>query len=246
MAEIRAAIAAAGRGSRSGLPYPKTLHPVDGRPILLRLVEAVSVVDRRPTIIVSPGGREPISECLARAGVTADLVIQQKPTGMGDAVLALRETEAAAASDLLLVWGDLPFLQPRTVSGLVEAHLADDNDFTFATRHVESAYTFVRRDGSGQVRELVETREEGLAPGPGERDIGLFVFRPALVLPLLEQRLSGWVGRSTREHGFLYIVGHLVERGFKVEGAPVATKYDLISLNRLSDLELLARPRGSL
>src|SRR4051812_16297636 len=83
MAEIRALIAAAGNGSRAGLAYPKTLHPVLGRPILLRLIETLAPIDPHPVVVVSPSGREPIAECLEAAGVAADLIIQEKPTGMG-------------------------------------------------------------------------------------------------------------------------------------------------------------------
>ena len=32
MADFRVLIPAAGRGTRAGLPYPKTLYPVDGHP----------------------------------------------------------------------------------------------------------------------------------------------------------------------------------------------------------------------
>ena len=31
-------IAAAGHGHRSGLPYPKTLYPIKGKPILIHLL----------------------------------------------------------------------------------------------------------------------------------------------------------------------------------------------------------------
>jgi bifunctional UDP-N-acetylglucosamine pyrophosphorylase / glucosamine-1-phosphate N-acetyltransferase len=57
-----------------------------------------------------------------------------------------------------------------------------------------------------------------------------------VVLPLLAQRLEGAFGRSTGEHGFLYVVRHLADRGLKVEALPVAQEIDLVSLNRLSDL----------
>lgn len=241
MAEMRALIAAAGSGSRAGLPYPKTLHAVLGRPILLRLVETLAPVDPYPTIVVSPSGEAPIAECLAAAGVAAELVVQERPTGMGDAILRFRESPAAAGAEhLLVVWGDIPLLEAATVRAVCEAHLAHGNDFTFATRQVESAYTLVERDSEGRVTALTETREAGAEPGPGERDIGLFVLRVEPVLSILEERLPGALGRSTGEHGFLYVVRHLAERGLRVEGLPVATERDLVSLNRLSDLEGLA------
>jgi bifunctional UDP-N-acetylglucosamine pyrophosphorylase/glucosamine-1-phosphate N-acetyltransferase len=238
MAELRVLIAAAGAGTRAGLPYPKTLHPVRGRPILVRLLDLFKSLDPRPIIVVSPEGRQPIERCLAAEGLEADLVEQPRPTGMGDAILLFREAPGAdEAEHVLVVWGDIPLIQPATVDAMCRSHLDGGNDFTFVTRHVDEAYTIVTRDSGGAVASLVETREAGVEPGPGERDIGLFLFRKGPVLSLLDQRLPGWAGRRTGEHGFLYIVRHLAERGYKVEALPVATELDLVSLNRLSDLE---------
>lgn len=238
MPEIKALIAAAGSGKRAGLPYPKTLYPVQGQPILLRLLRLLGEVDERPTVIVSPSGRQPIAEAIAAEGLHADLIVQEAPTGMGDAVLQFRAAPAFAETEhLLVVWGDIPFIQPGTVRAVVDTHLAHGNDFTFATRHVDEAYTIVSRDEAGAVRALEETRELGIPPGPGERDIGLFAFRVRPTLDLLDQRLPGALGKATGEHGFLYIVRHLAERGHKVEALPIAAEADLISLNRLSDLE---------
>jgi bifunctional UDP-N-acetylglucosamine pyrophosphorylase/glucosamine-1-phosphate N-acetyltransferase len=238
MPEIGVLIAAAGSGTRAGLPYPKTLHCVSGIPILVRLMTTLSALALRPTVIVSPSGLSDIAACLAHHGLTADLVVQEHPSGMGDAILRFTDAPAAGSTEhLLVVWGDIPFLQPETVAALRAAHLAHGNDFTFATRHVEAAYTIVGRDAAGAVTSLVETRELGVEPGPGERDIGLFMLRTSIVLPLLSERLPGAFGKSTGEHGFLYVVEHLVRRGHRVEALPVAHEVELLSLNRLSDLD---------
>jgi hypothetical protein len=115
---------------------------------------------------------------------------------------------------------------------------AQGNHFTFATRQAESAYTLVLRDPAGQVTRVIETREEGGGQTrPGERDIGLFVFRKTAVLNMLREELSGKWGRSTGEHGFLYIVEHMVSRGLRVGALPVATELDLVSLNSIEDVE---------
>jgi bifunctional UDP-N-acetylglucosamine pyrophosphorylase/glucosamine-1-phosphate N-acetyltransferase len=246
MPEMRALIAAAGTGSRAGLPYPKTLHPVLGKPILVRLIDTLRAVDPAPTVIVSPSGRAEVESCLAEYGLAASLIEQPAPTGMGDAVLRFRDAPAFEAADhVLLVWGDIPLLEPATVEALVAAHLANGNDFTFATRFVERAYTIVERDADGQVTALVETREAGLDPARGERDIGLFVFRRDPVFALLDRKLPGATGRATGEHGFLYLVRHLAARGFRIEALPVATERDLISLNRLADLDGVAPDGGA-
>lgn len=234
---VRVVIAAAGAGRRAGLPYPKTLHPVRGTPILVRLLELLRPIDARPIVIVSPEGRTPIADMLAEHGLAADLVEQPAPTGMGDAILCVRGTSADAAEHLLVVWGDIPLIQPETVDGLRAAHEAHGNDFTFVTRHVDAAYTFVARDADGRVAALTETREAGLEPAPGERDIGLFMFRREPVLRMLERRLDGATGGRTGEHGFLYVVRHLAAAGLRVEAVPIGTELDLISLNRMADIE---------
>lgn len=239
MAEICVLVAAAGRGTRAGLPYPKTLFPIQDKPILVRIVELLSPYDLHPTIIVSPDGQGPVRECLDAAGVEAHLVVQPEPRGMGDAVLRFEQSPAFAnAEHVLLVWGDVPFIQAETVAAVVGAHIEHKNDFTFATRVVSSAYTVVSRDAADHVTGVVETREQGIAePQAGERDIGLFIFRKTVVLDALREELLGKWGQSTHEHGFLYVIGHLVARGLRVVALPVATKLDLVSLNSLKDVD---------
>jgi bifunctional UDP-N-acetylglucosamine pyrophosphorylase/glucosamine-1-phosphate N-acetyltransferase len=236
MARTCALIAAAGRGSRAGLPYPKTLFEVRGKPILLRVIDALAPHADEVVVIVSPDGREPIANCLAEAGLAARIAIQQTPRGMGDAVLT--GAAGVTAEHVLLAWGDIPFFQPATVAAMVTAHRTHGNDFTFATAMVESAYTIVSRNAAGQVIGVVESREAGLTdPGPGERDIGLFVFRREPLLAKLREDLPGKFGKTTGEHGFLYAIEHLAAAGFKVEAIPAASALDLVSLNSLKDIE---------
>jgi bifunctional UDP-N-acetylglucosamine pyrophosphorylase / glucosamine-1-phosphate N-acetyltransferase len=238
MSELRVLIPAAGRGSRAGLTYPKTLYPVHGAPILHRLLAILRPYDAIPTVVVSPQGKPVIRASLKQAGINAHLVVQAAPRGMGDAVLCFEQSPAAGhAENILLAWGDLANLHPSTVASLVDAHLAADNDFTFATRVVDHAYTHVQRDEAGKVALVRETREQGVSEcQPGERDIGLFVFRKQPVFSSLRDDLPDRFGRITGEHGFLYVVQNLVQQGFRVAALPIATEQDLVSLNSLVDL----------
>jgi bifunctional UDP-N-acetylglucosamine pyrophosphorylase / glucosamine-1-phosphate N-acetyltransferase len=241
MTNIKVLIAAAGLGSRSGLSYPKTLFPVKGKPILIRLLELLKHIDTQPTVIVSPSGYDSVMNCLERSKFSAYLVIQPEPLGMGDAVLRFRNSPAFKNSEhILLVWGDIPFIQQQTVAALIEAHEKNNNDFSLVTREVDAAYTLVKRDTKGEVKGVDETRETTITtPHSGERDMGLFLFRKEQVLDLLAQNLVGKCGQTTGEHGFLYIIQHLVSQGFKVQGLPIATELDIVSLNTLNDLKSL-------
>lgn len=239
MFELCVLIAAGGRGTRAGLPYPKTLYPIQGKPILVRIHELVASLDPCPTVIVSPSGLADIATCLEHHHLKAHLVVQPEPRGMGDAVLRFLSSPANEnASDILLLWGDIPFIQPQTVDSIVKVHRQTDNVLTLATRMVDSAYTLVSRDEGGNVLRVSETREMGATvPQAGEREIGLFVFRKEPVFKLLQENLPGKYGKTTGEHGFLYVIEHLVARGFRVQGLPVATELDLVSLNSMKDVE---------
>ena len=239
MDDFRVLIPAAGLGTRAGLPYPKTLYPVDGTPILHRLLAILGIYDTTPTVIVSPQGEPLIRDSLRQARLEAHLVIQPEPLGMGDAVLRFECSPVASeATHVLLAWGDLACLQANTVSCMATSHIKCGNDFTFVTRIVDDAYTVVKRDHAGRVLCVSETREQGVTdPRPGEREIGLFAFNKELVFETLKSSLPGKFGSRSGEHGFLYAIEHLARRGAKVDALPIATELDLVSLNSLSDLK---------
>jgi bifunctional UDP-N-acetylglucosamine pyrophosphorylase/glucosamine-1-phosphate N-acetyltransferase len=239
MSKIRALVAAAGRGTRAGLPYPKTLYTVQDKPILVRIAELVQDYASGLTVIASPQGEELIVNELNDQAFEAEVLVQTEPKGMGHAVLCFEDSNAFATTEhVLLIWGDIPFIQKETVQSLVGEHLSSESDFSFATRKVDAAYTVVSRDIEGRVTGVVETRELGIRqPRSGERDIGLFIFRKAPVMAILKEELSGKWGLKTGEHGFLYVIGHLAARGYKVQALPIASELDLVSLNSLSDLD---------
>ena len=240
MTDVRVLIAAAGEGKRAGLPYPKTLHEVLGKPIIVRLIELLRPIDSEPAIIISPTGRAAIEGCLEEHGLHAVLIEQSEPSGMGDAVLHVRNSPGhSGAETLLLVWGDIPLIEPETVAVTLQVHRDHANVLTFPTRYVDAAYTIVERDEDGNVLSLVETREAGVDCRAGERDIGLFAFKPDAVLEVLDKRADGALGRHTGEHGFLYVIRCLVEQGCRVEALPIATEREIISLNRLTDLNAI-------
>jgi bifunctional UDP-N-acetylglucosamine pyrophosphorylase/glucosamine-1-phosphate N-acetyltransferase len=239
MFKLRSLVAAAGRGTRSGLPYPKTLFAIKGVPILIRIARLLQPYDERPTVIVSPEGKDFVARCLDDYVIAAELVTQPEPRGMGDAVLRFKESPAfEEAEHILLIWGDIPFIQPSTVKELVTSHLEQLNDFTLVSKRVDNAYTSVSRDHSGGVTGVHETRELGSSAqlSEGERDIGLFIFRKQPVFTALQEDLSGKFGQVTGEHGFLYVIEHLVRKGYRVAAVQVATELDLVSFNSLADI----------
>ncbi len=240
MTKTSCLIAAAGKGSRSGLPYPKTLYPIEGKPILIHILEKFKDLDSNPTVIVSPKGMLDIKNCLDEWNKEAYLVIQDKPLGMGNAVLQFEKSPAYEnTDDVILTWGDIPYLDSQTIKTMVSRHSHKKNTFTFPTRDVDLAYTIVKRNEVGHVEEVIETREHGLEPMPGEREIGLFEFKKSAIMNLLKKDYKERYGFKTLEHGFLYVVKLLVKNNLSVEALKIAGSRELISLNKLTDLDIL-------
>ena len=236
---IKVIIPAAGKGTRSGLDYPKTLYKVEGKEILLHILDLTQHLDADPTVIVSSEGFSNIKNFLRLKKRNAELIIQDSPKGMGHAVLQFMKSKYFCSTEnILLIWGDIPYIKKKTVESIVKSHFKNSNEFTLISKYVEKAYTFIERDESNKITQIIETREVGELPKPGERDIGLFLFKKKNVFNLLQKELSGKYGKATSEHGFLYIIKHISKRGFKVESLPIAEEKEIRSLNHISDLKI--------
>ena len=234
--KITVVIPAAGRSSRSGLDFPKSLYKIGGEPILVRLCRSLSVYDSNPVIIINPSHQQQFETVLKEYGVNAKFVFQADALGMGDALLKA-ETAVSDDSDVLLVWSDIPFLDKGTIKNLVASHIDAQNDFSLATALCESCYTIVQRE-NGLLKAVIETRAAGIPPGKnGERDIGLFIFKKTPVFSLLKEQVEYAEVNGKKEQGFLYIIEKLIKKGFRAEGYPFAVKTDLLSFNTPEDLK---------
>jgi bifunctional UDP-N-acetylglucosamine pyrophosphorylase/glucosamine-1-phosphate N-acetyltransferase len=219
----RVIIPAAGRSSRSGLNYPKSLYRIKDIPILVRLCQKLKEYDDSPLIIINQQHELLFQNTLEEFGITATFVYQNEPAGMGHALLQAEE-HIEENEDVLLVWSDIPMLDALTIRHMVDCHIVSQNDFSFVTAICDSCYTIVSRE-KGLVRSVIETRAAGMLPGKGgERDIGLFIFKKQPLFSLL------------KEEGGIAEVNGRKEFGCKVEGYPLAKEEDLLSFNTPEDL----------
>ena len=236
MSKISVVIAAAGEGSRVSLPYPKTLLSIKGKPILVRIAELLAPYDNHPIVIVNRDGKKQIDQCLLKNNIQARLVVQSMPNGMGDAVLqSSRYRDIKNTQNSLLLWGDLPFIKPRTLNKLIDLHVQDKSDFSFPTLISSDPYTLVKRDKDQRVVNLIELKNSpSKIPSKGERDIGVFLYKTGLILDLLEGIKKK--EDAIKEIGFLNLVRILFKRGSNINGYKIATKREALSFNSKNDL----------
>jgi bifunctional UDP-N-acetylglucosamine pyrophosphorylase / glucosamine-1-phosphate N-acetyltransferase len=121
MSDIAVVILAAGRGTRMQSERPKVLHPIAGRPMILHLLEAVAALGPTHTVIVRAEDAPGFDEALAGSPVPVKTVVQTERRGTGHALLQAKEKLAGFSGDLLVLYGDAPLAEPRTMRALLDA-----------------------------------------------------------------------------------------------------------------------------
>jgi bifunctional UDP-N-acetylglucosamine pyrophosphorylase / glucosamine-1-phosphate N-acetyltransferase len=113
-------ILAAGKGTRMGSELPKVLVPLNGRPMIDYLMESVvkAKTTLQPIIVVSPDNKEVISQALANYDVI--YAIQDKQLGTGHAVACARPQVSPEAKNILVLYGDHPFVKSSSVKSFLE------------------------------------------------------------------------------------------------------------------------------
>jgi bifunctional UDP-N-acetylglucosamine pyrophosphorylase/glucosamine-1-phosphate N-acetyltransferase len=120
---IAAVVLAAGKGTRMKTALPKVLHRLAGRPMIGYVLEHLKPLKcERIVVVVSPG-----MEKLAAAVAPNPTAIQAQPLGTGHAVLAARAALQGFKGDVLVVFGDCPFISADTIGRLVARRRAADD-----------------------------------------------------------------------------------------------------------------------
>jgi bifunctional UDP-N-acetylglucosamine pyrophosphorylase/glucosamine-1-phosphate N-acetyltransferase len=102
---------------------PKVLHRLAGRPMFDYVLDHLKPLKCQPVVVVvSPG-----MEKLAAAVAPNPIAIQAQPRGTGHAVLAARSALQGFAGDVLVVFGDCPFISAETIGRLVARRRAADD-----------------------------------------------------------------------------------------------------------------------
>jgi bifunctional UDP-N-acetylglucosamine pyrophosphorylase / glucosamine-1-phosphate N-acetyltransferase len=243
---------AAGAGTRMKSTLPKPLHPLCGRPMLLHVLDALSLVYVDRAVVVVGYGAERVTKTLledAPPDLVLDFVEQRVARGTGDAVsvaLTAFPDDDVDDGDIVVLPGDTPLVQPGTLQGLVERHRSADAAATLLTANLDdpTGYGRVVRDRDDRVRRLVE---EGDAT-EAEREIAevgtsMYCFRRSLLAPAL-RRLSP--ENAQGEYYLTDVVAVLAETGHRVVAIPADDPLETMGVNdrfQLAEAEAALRRR---
>lgn len=119
-------ILAAGKGTRMHSDIPKVLHPIAQVPMLVHAMRAGAVLTPERTVIVTGHGAEAVAKVATDEDDTAQIAVQEEQLGTAHAVAQAREALKGFEGDVVVLYGDTPFLQPDTLERMIAART--DND----------------------------------------------------------------------------------------------------------------------
>ena len=120
---IAAIILAAGKGTRMKSDLHKVLHPIAGRPMLMHLMDAVDALNPAKKVVVVGSGKEQLEAAL---GGSAELAVQEPQYGTGHAVQQAEAALSGFDGDVLILYGDVPFVPTTTMQGMIDRLNAAD------------------------------------------------------------------------------------------------------------------------
>jgi bifunctional UDP-N-acetylglucosamine pyrophosphorylase / glucosamine-1-phosphate N-acetyltransferase len=123
MTQIAAIILAAGKGTRMKSDTHKVLHKIAGRPMLMHLMDAVDALKPAKKVVVVGSGKDQLEKALAGS---AELAVQEPQLGTGHAVQMAEGALRGFAGDVLILYGDVPFVPAATMQAMIARLNADD------------------------------------------------------------------------------------------------------------------------
>jgi bifunctional UDP-N-acetylglucosamine pyrophosphorylase / glucosamine-1-phosphate N-acetyltransferase len=111
-------ILAAGQGTRMNSDLPKVLHHVAGSPLLHHAMQAGRALGPDRTIVVTGHGSDAVTKAAYDFDEDVLTVVQTEQKGTAHAVAQAAPLLADATGDVIVLYGDTPFIRPETLEAM--------------------------------------------------------------------------------------------------------------------------------
>jgi len=234
-------ILAAGQGKRMNSDLPKVLQPLAGRPLLSHVLDTARQLGADATYVVYGHGGERVRDGFSDPAV--QWVLQAEQHGTGHA-LAQAMPQIDDAHHVLVLYGDVPLVQPDTLRPLIDACSERSIGVLSVVLDDPTGYGRIVRDGAGTVARIVEHKDAN-AKERALREVNTGL----MCLPA--QRLRGWLAalrndNAQQEYYLTDVVVMAVKAGLKVDAVVASDAAELLGVNdrlQLAEVEAAYRRR---
>lgn len=167
---VAAVILAAGKGTRMKSDLHKVLHPIAGKPMLMHLLDSVEALGPMRKVVIVGSGKEQLETAVAGTGCA--IAAQEPQLGTGHAVQQAEVALSGFDGDVLILYGDVPFVPADTMRAML-ARLGEADQPAVVVLGFEPSdglqYGRVIASDSGRIEKMVEYKDAT----PAERDCRL-------------------------------------------------------------------------
>ncbi len=183
---LKAVVLAAGKGTRMKSSIPKVIHSVNGKPMLVRILEILDFLKAEENILILGYKKD---EILSRLEKGVSYVVQEEQLGTGHAILQAKEKLKDYTGDVLIVCGDTPLLTKETLEDFYEFYKGNSLSAAILTAHFENPFGYGRIvKEHGKVLKIVEEKEANeYTKKIKEVNTGVYIFNSQDLFKALEK-----------------------------------------------------------
>jgi bifunctional UDP-N-acetylglucosamine pyrophosphorylase / glucosamine-1-phosphate N-acetyltransferase len=236
MSERIAIVMAAGKGTRMKSELPKVLFPVVGRPMIHYALDALEAAGIDRLIVVVGYRAEDVKlELAGRHRIS--FALQAEQLGTGHAVMMCRDYLQGHEGPVLIVAGDSPMMQPKSISALFAEFDRVHPACILGTGYKENPTGLGRviRDANRAFVGIVE--EKDATPEQkriNEVNLSTYVFNGPDLLQVLSQIKAD---NAQREYYLTDCPGTLLRAGKTVKALDVLEPCESLSINNVEELQ---------
>ena len=230
--ELAAVILAAGQGTRMKSALHKVLHPVGGKALVSHLLDTVATLKPAKTVLVVGDNAEQLTNAIH--GV--DFASQDEQLGTGHAVQCALPALSSFQGDILVLYGDVPFVAAKVMQSMLDTmHAADNCGLVVLGFRADdpAAYGRLIVGSDGSLERIVEFKDASAA----ERAVN---FCNSGIMLISGAHAAAWLKALSCDNaaGEYYLTDLVaIARAAGVKVAHVETgEADLIGVNSRSEL----------
>ncbi len=244
---MRAIVLGAGKGKRllsEKFNLPKVLREVAGKPLIKYVLDNISFIEERETVIVIGYRGDMVVKSV---GGEYKYALQNEQKGTGHAVMCAADYFDGYEGDVIILYGDMPLFKGETYKAIIEEHHQSGADLTLLTSIDENPppYGRIIRDADGAILDIVEEKDANEEQRKiNELNVGIFVVKSTVLFEGLKKIENN---NSQGEYYLTDLPKILISEGKRVTSYTIHNSDEIYGVNTPEDLEFcekVLRGRG--
>ena len=162
-----ALILAAGKGTRMKSSLPKVLHKINNKSMIFWVINSLKHLDIKKYFIVLGHEKDVIKNHFVSSDEFKNFdqkkfnfISQKNQLGTGDALKVSLDFFKNQGENILVLSGDTPLIQEKTLQNLMKRHIETCSDITLLTANIpdSKSYGRIKRDKNKDIMEIVEEK----------------------------------------------------------------------------------------